>query len=227
VAAVSPDRIGQEDTLGRPLFAPGGRGVIFYATELNAPRALGFAVSSGFDESFRLGKSSIYFAFYGEDRDQIRQAVELVNGRRVRLEERGILYASLRAGPAGKWTDDHLGTGPAPASGLVAYGPYVDLEPGQYHMSYRLKLANCGQSSPQLRIRLGVTANFGKMLAPTQLSVGVVDFSDDGCNARAGATFTVADSASGRAIEFPLWNEGPIAFLIEDIALVRVHEGMR
>jgi hypothetical protein len=94
-------------------------------------------------------------------------------------------------------------------------------------VSYRLKLANCGQSARQLRIRLGVTANFGKMLAPTQLSVGVVDFSDDGCNARAGATFTVADSASGRAIEFPLWNEGPIAFLIEDIALVRVHEGMR
>jgi hypothetical protein len=30
----------------------------------------------------------------------------------------------------------------------------------------------------------------------------------------------------GRAVEFPLWNEGPLAFLIEDITLVRVQEGV-
>ena len=225
VAAVSPDHIGREDTLGGQAFTAGGRGVVFYGTELYAPRALGYAVSSGFDGGFILG-SSIQFAFRSEDRDRIRQAIEQVNAGRVRVEERGIFYSSLRAGPAGKWTGDYLGAAPAPASGLVAYGPYIDLEAGQYRLSYRLKLASCGESArQQLRIRLGVTANVGKMLPPTQFSVQDVKFSDDGCNAHVGATFTVADSALGRSIEFPLWNEGPIAFLIEDITLVRVQEG--
>ena len=109
--------------------------------------------------------SSIYFAFRSEDRDRIRQAIEQVNAGRVRVEERGIFYSSLRAGPAGKWTGDYLGSAPAPASGLVAYGPYIDLEPGQYRLSYRVKLATA-ERGRRLRIRLGVTANFGKMLAP-------------------------------------------------------------
>jgi hypothetical protein len=80
-------------------------------------------VSSGFDGGLLLGRSSIQFAFRSEDRDRIRQAIEQANAGRVLGEERGIFYSGLRAGPAGKWIDDRLGSAPAPASGLVAYGP--------------------------------------------------------------------------------------------------------
>jgi hypothetical protein len=42
VSAVSPDKIGELTPGGGIRLEPGGRGVIFYATELYAPRALGY-----------------------------------------------------------------------------------------------------------------------------------------------------------------------------------------
>jgi len=220
-AAVSPDTVGQQDTVGRRPVPFGGAGLIFFTTEFHAPQALRFAMASGFDGSFRLGGSSIQFAFRSNDRERIRRAIEQANEGRVRVEERSTLYASLRAGPAGTWVGDRLLSAPKPIAGLVAYGPYVDLEPGHYRMTYRLRLVDCQEPKQQLRIRLAVTADFGRTPSLTRFGVTEVDFPGDGCVAQAGTTFTVTERALGRAIEFPIWTEGAFPFWIEDISLIR------
>jgi hypothetical protein len=228
VWAVSHDRMGEFGLTPRHrivFLVPGGRGVIFYATELYASEVVDYALSSGFDAGLRLGGSTIQFAFRSEDRNQIRQVIEQVSAGRVRLIDRGIVYSKLRAGPAGKWMNDHLGSAPPPTNGLVAYGPYIDLEPGQYRMSYQLELARpCGMSAGQLPIRLSVTANSGKTVLPMELNMLDLEFRDNRCRVEAVADFRVDNRAFSRAIEFPLWNEGPIPFFIEDIRLVRIEQ---
>jgi hypothetical protein len=192
------------------------RGVLFHAEGAYSQEFVQRLVDQGYERSLRFGRSSFFLATTNSpDGARLVQHLEtLANG----LTEQSYLLRRMHNGAAGRAR--YMSTYIEPQhDGLVLFGPYIRLKPGQYRVEYLLAPEDCVAPAPGVRFEIAAQVDGGKSVVAR---TSIVQPPLENCNMRLDLEFSLSPEAASYSVELPLWRFGGGRFVIRNMHLRKV-----